>query len=99
MASSPGLVLLISNPGSFSSSEREERSLETRLYPLIKKQDWIEEPIVCTRQNLKRDYFDRRHSGETTALDLRSEDCKSKIYKPLVENPSCCPSHRCFIYT
>ena len=99
MASSTGLVLLISNPGSFSSSERVERSLETRLYPLIKKQDWIEEPIVCTRQNLKRDYFDRRHSGETTALDLRSEDCKSKIYKPLVENPSCCPSHRCFVYT
>ena len=99
MACSTGLVLLISNLDSFSSSEREERSLETRLYPLIEKQDWIEEPIVCTRQNLKREYFDRRHSGETTALDLRSEDCKSKIYKPLVENASCYPSHRCFIDT
>ena len=48
-------------------------------------------------------YFDRRHLGESTlrtkALDLRSEDYESKTYKPLVENPCCYPSHRCFIDT
>ena len=40
------------------------------------KKEWITQPIVCTRQNLKPCYFDRRHLGETTlhasALDLRS---------------------------
>ena len=42
----------------------------------------MEQPIVCTRQNLKPGNFDRRHLGETTlhdiALDLRSEDYESK---------------------
>ena len=62
----------------------------------------IEQPIVCTRQNMKPAYFDCRHLVETTlratALDLCSEDYQSKIYKALVENPCCCyPSHRCFI--
>ena len=46
--------------------------------------DWIEQPIVCTRQNLKPDYFDRRHLGETTsrttALDLPSEDYESNRF-------------------
>ena len=32
-----------------------------------------------------------------TALDLLSEDYESKSYKPLVEDPCCSPSHRCFI--
>ena len=67
------------------------------------KKDWIEQPIVCTRQNLRAGYFDRRHLSETTlrttALDLRSEDYESKTYKPLVENPCCYPSHRYFIDT
>ena len=48
-------------------------------------------------------YFDRRHLDETTllatALDLRSEDYESKTWKPLVENPCCSASHRCFIDT
>ena len=47
-----------------------------------KKKDWIEEPIVCMRQNLKPGYFDRRHLGETTlraiALDLQSEGYEYK---------------------
>ena len=47
-----------------------------------KKQDWIKQPIVCTRQSLKPGYFDRLHLGETTlrasALDLQSEDYESK---------------------
>ena len=32
----------------------------------------------------------------TTTLDLRSEDYESKTHKPLVQNPCCYPSHRCF---
>ena len=54
------------------------------------KKDWIEQPIVCTRQNLTPGYFNHRHIGETTlratALDLQSEDYESKTYKPFVEN-------------
>ena len=46
---------------------------------------------------------DRRHLGETTlratAFHLPSEDCDSKTYKPLAENPYCFPSHLCFIDT
>ena len=68
-----------------------------------KKKDSIEQPIVCTRQNLKPDCFDCHHLGDTTlratALDLRSEDYESKTCKPLVENPCCSASHRCFIDT
>ena len=45
---------------------------------LISKRDWIEQPLVCTRQNLKPGYFDHCNLGDTTlratALDLRSED-------------------------
>ena len=67
------------------------------------KKDWIEQPIVCTRQNLKPGYLNHRHIGETTsratALDLQSEDYESKTYKPFVENPCCYPTHRCFIDT
>jgi len=63
---------------------------------LLKKKDWIEQPIVCTRQDLKPAYFERRYLGETTlratALDLRSEDYESKTYKPLVANPCCHPN-------
>ena len=69
-----------------------------------KKKDWIKHPIVCSRQNLKPDYFDRRYLGETTlhatSLDLRSEDYESKAYKTSLENPCCYdPSRRCFIDT
>ena len=50
-----------------------------------KQKDWIGQPIVCTRHNLKPGYSDRRHLGETTlratALDLRSKDYKSKKKK------------------
>ena len=48
------------------------------------KEDWIEQPIVCKRPNLKPGYVDRHHLGETTratALDLRSEDYEYKTYK------------------
>lgn len=48
------------------------------------KKDCNEQSIVCTRQNLKLGYFDRRHLGENTfcatALDPRSEDNESKTY-------------------
>ena len=58
--------------------------------PTGPKKDWIEQPIVCTRQNLKAGYCDRRHLGDTTlratALDLSSEDYDSKTLKPLVES-------------
>ena len=64
------------------------------------KKDCNEQPIVCTRQNLKPGYFDRRHLGENTlratALDPRSEDNESKTYKLLAETPCCYPSHRSF---
>ena len=57
--------------------------------PRGKKIDWIEQAIVCTRQNLKPGYFDRRHLGETTlattALDLQSEDYESNTNKPIIE--------------
>ena len=50
----------------------------------LKKKDCNEQPIVCTRQNLKLGYFDRRHLGEntlrSTALDPRSEYNESKTY-------------------
>ena len=72
----------------------------------LKQKDWIEQPIVCTRHNLKPGFSDRRHLGETilraTALDLRSKDYKSKKKKknkPSVENPCCYPNHRCLIDT
>ena len=68
----------------------------------LKKKDWIKQPMVCTRQNLKPVYFDPCHRGETTllatALDLRSKH-ESKTNEPLIENPCCYPSHRCFIDT
>ena len=45
---------------------------------LKKKTGSIEQTIVCTRQNLKPGYFDRRHLFDTTqratALELRFED-------------------------
>ena len=67
------------------------------------RKDWIEQPTVCTRRNLKPVYFDRGHLGKTTlhatALDLRSKDFESKTSKPLVENPCCYSSHRSFIDT
>jgi len=66
-----------------------------------KKKDCNENPIVCTRQNLKPGYFDRRHLGENTlratALDPRSEDNESKTYKLLAETPCRYPNHRSFI--
>ena len=65
------------------------------------EKDWIEQPFVCTRQNLTPGNFNHRHIGETTlratALDLQSEDYESKTYKPFVENPCYYPTDRCFI--
>ena len=48
---------------------RNERPLQmTQLQSLTSlKEDWIEQPIVCTRPNLKPGYVDRRHLGSLRA--------------------------------
>jgi len=80
-----------------------QKSFSSFFTALFYKKDWMEQLLVCTRQNLKLDYFYRRHLHETTirttAMDLRSEDYLSKTKKPFVENTCYYPSHRFFIDT
>ena len=46
----------------------------------------LDQATYCTRQNLKADYFDRRHFGETTlratALDLTKTGHLDLLVKP-----------------